>query len=104
MYARSIKFETATDEQEILELEAVKNVLFDMLSCKDEEQFKAVMANGIDTNIDIFTKETRIRINNTTYNDLIENTLYSTNNISKIYSVKSEKPTSGVIVFTMADK
>ena len=52
-------------------------------------------------NVDVFTKDTRIKINNSTYNDLIENSVYSTNNITKIYSVKSELPATGVIVFTM---
>ena len=104
MYARNIKFTTTSKNQEILEIKEVKDVLFNMLNAKNEEEYKMLISNGIDTNVDIFTSETRIQINNTTYNDLIENSVYSTNNITRIYSIKSENPTTGVIVFTMADK
>lgn len=104
MYARNIKFTTTSKNQEILEVKEVKDVLFNMLNAKNEEEYKMLISNGIDTNVDIFTSETRIQINNTTYNDLIENSVYSTNNITRIYSIKSENPATGVIVFTMADK
>lgn len=104
MYARNIKFTTTSANQEILEIKEVKDVLFNMLNAKNEEEYKMLISNGIDTNVDIFTSETRIQINNTTYNDLIENSVYSTNNITRIYSIKSENPATGVIVFTMADK
>lgn len=104
MYARNIKFTTTSKNQEILEIKEVKDVLFNMLNAKNEEEYKMLISNGIDTNVDIFTSETRIQINNTTYNDLIENSVYSTNNITRIYSIKSENPATGVIVFTMADK
>ena len=104
MYARNIKFTTISKNQEILEIKEVKDVLFNMLNAKNEEEYKMLISNGIDTNVDIFTSETRIQINNTTYNDLIENSVYSTNNITRIYSIKSENPATGVIVFTMADK
>lgn len=104
MYARNIKFTTTSANQEILEIKEVKDVLFSMLNAKSEEEYQMLISNGIDTNVDIFTSETRIQINNTTYNDLIENSVYSTNNITRIYSIKSENPTTGVIVFTMADK
>lgn len=104
MYARNIKFTTTSANQEILEIKEIKDVLFSMLNAKSEEEYQMLISNGIDTNVDIFTSETRIQINNTTYNDLIENSVYSTNNITRIYSIKSENPTTGVIVFTMADK
>lgn len=104
MYARNIKFTTTSKNQEILEIKEVKDVLFNMLNAKNEEEYKMLISNGIDTSVDIFTSETRIQINNTTYNDLIENSVYSTNNITRIYSIKSENPATGVIVFTMADK
>lgn len=104
MYARNIKFTTTSANQEILEIKEVKDVLFSMLNAKSEEEYQMLISNGIDTNVDIFTSETRIQINNTTYNDLIENSVYSTNNITRIYSIKSENPATGVIVFTMADK
>ena len=104
MYARNIKFTTTSANQEILEIKEVKDVLFSMLNAKSEEEYQMLISNGIDTNVDIFTSETRIQINNTTYNDLIENSVYSTNNITRIYSIQSENPAAGVIVFTMADK
>lgn len=104
MYARSIKFTTTNTNEDILKLTEVREVLKSMLSCDSEEELNAVVANGIDTNVDVFTSETRIQINGTTYNDLIEDAVYSTNNISKIYSVVAETPATGVIVFTMADK
>ena len=104
MYARNIKFTTTSANQEILEIKEVKDVLFSMLNAKNQEEYQMLISNGIDTNVDIFTSETRIQINNTTYNDLIENSVYSTNNITRIYSIKSENPATGVIVFTMADK
>ena len=103
MYARNIKFTTTSNDEEILNLSNVQEVLKSMLNAKTEDEYRMLMANGIDTNVDIFTANTRIKINNTTYNDLIENSVYSTNNITKIYSIKSELPTTGVIVFTMAD-
>lgn len=101
MYARSIKFTTSKENQEILDIEEIKNILKDMLKAKDDIEYQKLRENGISANVDIFTSETRIKINNTTYNDLIDNTLYSTNNIVKIYSIKSELPATGVIVFTM---
>lgn len=101
MYARSIKFTTSEENQEILDIEEIKNILKDMLKAKDDIEYQKLRENGISANVDIFTSETRIKINNTTYNDLIDNTLYSTNNIVKIYSIKSELPATGVIVFTM---
>lgn len=103
MYARSIKF-TASANQEILDLPAVKEVLYDMLGASSEEEYNALRANGINTNVDVFSKDVRIKINNTTWNDLIENAVYSTNNISKIYSVKANASITGVIAFTMEDK
>lgn len=104
MYARSVKFTTTNTNEDILKLTEVREILKSMLSCDGEDELNAVMANGIDTNVDVFTSETRIQINGTTYNDLIEDAVYSTNNISKIYSVVAETPTTGVIVFTMTDK
>lgn len=103
MYARNIKFTTTSNDEEILNLSNVQEVLKSMLNAKTEDEYRMLMSNGIDTNVDVFTADTRIKINNTTYNDLIENSVYSTNNITKIYSIKSELPTTGVIVFTMAD-
>lgn len=104
MYARNIKFTTTSADEEILNIAEVKAVLYDMLGADSEEEYQMLVSNGIDTNIDVFTTETRIKINNTTYNDLIEDTLYSTNNVTRIFSVKSESPASGVIVFTMSDR
>ena len=104
MYARSIKFTTTQADEEILNIAGVKEVLYSMLGADSEAEYQMLAQNGIDTNVDVFTTGTRIKINNTTYNDLIEDTLYSTNNISRIYSVKSENPATGVIVFTMGDR
>lgn len=104
MYARSVKFKTSNENEEILNIAEVQAVLKSMLSASNDEEYNMLTQNGIETNIDIFTHGTRIKINNTTYNDLIEDAVYSTNNISRIYSVVSEAPAEGVIVFTMADK
>lgn len=104
MYARNIKFTTSAANEEILNIAEVQAVLKNMLSCDNDTDFNAIMSRGIDMNVDVFTHGTRIKINNTTYNDLIEDAVYSTNNISRIYSVVSELPAEGVIVFTMADK
>ena len=104
MYARNIKFTTSAADEEILNITEVQAVLKNMLSCDNDTDYNAIMSRGIDMSVDVFTHGTRIKINNTTYNDLIEDAVYSTNNLSRIYSVKSELPATGVIVFTMADK
>lgn len=104
MYARNVKFKTTSENEEILNIAEVKAILQNMLNAKNEDEYKMLTQNGIDVNVDVFTHGTRIKINNTTYNDLIEDAVYSTNNITRIYSVVSESPAEGVIVFTMADK
>jgi len=103
MFARNIKFTTTENDQEILELPEVKAVLYDILSADSEEEYDKLTQNGFYANVDVFSKDTRIKINYTTWNDLIENTLYSTNNIIKVRSVRSEVPATGVIVFTLED-
>ena len=104
MYARNVKFKTESENQEILTIAEVDAILRNMLNADNDEEYRMLTQNGIDMNVDVFTHGTRIKINNTTYNDLIEDAVYSTNNISRIYSVVSESPAEGVIVFTMADK
>ena len=66
-----------------------------------EEEFQFMKAQGIIMSVDIFTKNTRIKINNGLYNNLIENVAYSTDNMTRIYSIKSEADIAGTIVFRM---
>ena len=104
MYARSIKFTTLEQNENILQLSKIQSMLQEMVSAENIEEYNNIINNGIDMNVDVFTKDTRISINGGPFNDLIENQLYSTNNITKISSVISENPSEGVIVFTMADR
>lgn len=99
-YARSVRFSTTSENEEILTKEEIKEVLMDVVNTQDEEVFQMAMINGIIVNVDVFTKDTRIKINDGIYNDLIENKVYSSNNYIRLHSVKCESPAEGVIVFT----
>ena len=48
-------------------------------------------------NVDVFTKNTRVKINDGLYNDLIENVVYTTDNITRIRSIKTETDVSPIL-------
>lgn len=99
-YARSVKF-IASAEEEILDIAEVKEVLKSLTNCKTDAEYKAMKEQGIIMNVDIFTKNTRVKINNGLYNDLIENVVYTTDNITRIRSIKTETDATGTIAFKM---
>lgn len=101
-YARTIKFITTAAEEELLDIPEVKEAIKDMTNCKTEDDFQRAKSNGILMSVDIFAKNTRVKINDGIYNDLIENAVYSTDNITRIYSIKLEaESVSGTIVMRM---
>lgn len=101
-YSRNIKFTTSQAEEEILDITPVKEVIMDMISCKNNEQYNTMKKEGITMSVIIFTKNNRIKINNKTYNDLIDNFIYSTDDYVKIQSIKAEDIiTDGVISLKM---
>ena len=97
-YARSVKF-TASDGEELLDVAEIKEVLMEMLDCDSEEEYNIMCKQGLVISFDIFTRNTRISINNGLWNDLIENAVYSTENITSIRSIKCESSATGTIVF-----
>lgn len=99
-YARSVKF-TASAEEEILDIAEVKEVLKSLTNCKTDAEYKAMKEQGIIMNVDVFTKNTRVKINDGLYNDLIENVVYTTDNITRIRSIKTETDATGTIAFKM---
>lgn len=101
-YSRNIKFTTSQAEEEILDITSVKEVIMDMISCKNNEQYNIMKKEGITMSVIIFTKDNRIKINNETYNDLIDNFIYSTDDYVKIQSIKAEDIiTDGIISLKM---
>ena len=99
-YTRNVKF-TAQADEEILLVPQVKALIMDMVHAKTDFEYDMMKRQGFDMNVDIYTTGTRIKINNEAYNDLIEDVIYSTGNLVKIYSIKSENAISGTISFTM---
>ena len=99
-YTRNVKFSTQANE-EILLLPEVKAIIMDMVGAKTDMDYALMKRQGFVMSVDIFTSDTRIKINNEAYNDLIENALYSTTNVIKVYSIRSEKAANGTISFTM---
>ena len=100
MYARSIQFNASAGE-EILEIPEIKEAIMESIHCDTEEEFQFMKTQGIIMSVDIFTKNTRIKINDGLYNNLIENVVYSTDNMTRICSIKSEADIVGTIVFKM---
>lgn len=97
-YARTVNFSVGAGE-ELLDNVSIKNKLMEMLKCDNELEYEKIKQQGILLNFDIFVKDTRIQINNESYNDLIENVVYGTEGTARIFSIKLENACSGTIAF-----
>lgn len=100
-YSRNIKFITSEAEEDLLNIPEIKELVMEMINCNTEEEFKKTKKTGIIMDVTIFTKNTRVKINDELFNDLIENVVYTTGNYTRIHSIKLETATQGTISFKM---
>lgn len=84
---KNISFTTSSNDEELLYNAAVKEKLMELLKVTDLSEYDKLINNGIILAFDIFIKNTKISINGESYNDLIENAIYTTDE-TRIRSLK----------------
>lgn len=89
-YTRTIKVTTSEDNQDLLTLPEVENALCETLKIDNHEEYEKIKRTGLNLGIDVFASDTRVAINGDSYNDLIENIVYSTDTIMRIYAIRIE--------------
>ena len=87
-YTRTVKVTTTSDNQDVLLLPEVENILSEALLADDHQEYEMIRNSGIRMSVDVFTSDTQVSINGSTYNDLIEDTVYSTDTTTRIYSIR----------------
>ena len=99
-YARQIKV-LVSAEEEVLDKEEIRNVIMEMKNIDDEKEYNLMKRTGFVMQVDVFTSGARVKINNESYNDLIENCVYSTGQISKINSIKFDASVTATFIFSV---
>lgn len=101
-YSRVINFTTSAPEQELLDIEGIKNEMIKSLNISEEE-YENYKKNGILMSFDILISDTQVSVNNGIYNDLLANYVYSSDGIYHIKSIKiKDAGISGTFTFTLA--
>lgn len=101
LQTKNISFVTSKADEDLLLNEDIKEKLKELLKADSEEEYIQLCKAGLLLSVDIFVKNTKVSINNETYNDLIENVIYSTRN-TKINSLRiKDAGISGVISMTL---
>lgn len=84
---KNVSFTTTSNNEELLYNTAVQEKLMELLKVNDTVEYDKLIHNGIIIALDIFVKNTKISINGESYNDLIENTIYTTDE-TRIHSLR----------------
>lgn len=101
LQTKNVSFVTSKADEDLLLNDGIKEKLKELLKADSEEEYQQLRAAGLLLSVDIFVKNTKISINNETYNDLIENVVYSTRN-TKMTSLRvKDAGINGVISMTL---
>lgn len=95
-YSRQISVNVPANT-DALELPAIKAAISQMMSC-EEGEYEIMKAIGFLISVDIITSDTRISINDQGWNDLVENTAYSSGDFSRIKSIKFESTADATFI------
>ena len=99
-YTRVIKT-TISAEENALDNKDVKEVIKNMTKCDSDDEYEKIKKNGFVMAVDILAENTKVQINDDSYNDLIENAVYTTDVLTKIRSIKFDSETEATLIIKM---
>ena len=98
---KNVNFVTSSADEDLFYNESIKEKLKELFGVKEDSEYDKVIATGVTLSLVIFVKNTKVSINGESYNDLIENSVYTTSD-TKIYSLRiKDSGISGTISFNM---
>ena len=99
--ARIIKFTTTGANEDLLQNSVVKAIVMERIGATTDAQYQAVIDGGtLKMRFDIYFSATnQVKINDQSYNDLLEDIVYSSSDFTYLKTLKIKTACSGTLYF-----
>ena len=100
-YFRNIEVTTTTADEELLDNADVRTAIMERLGLSTTAEYTTAMTAGFqDMFVSVFGSGTRISINNETYNELLEDSVYSTSDYVRVGITSIRSETASTVIFS----